>query len=620
MNSIKENKKQKTDIKNTFSIDANTYTLKGDPSRNIGAIIDNKTKYIIPIYQRPYSWEDEQVRKFLSDIFSSYWGNDGHAEEEPMFIGTMQLSEKNGDNEQDIIDGQQRLTTFLILLKVLSLSESYPSNGELQSLTFDWLSTRVDNGEQQQYLKEAIDDDLTFNGKTINRYLKNASLIKDIISEQSKDENDRPLDTERFVKYLFSNIYFVVIETRAGLSKTLQIFDAINTTGLDLNGGDVFKIRMYEYLRDKKNMDESAFDEISCLYQKIDKNNKDRNEKVSDILDILGIYKYILIAKYNLPNALYDYRTETFYEQLFDTIININPWDHFKNNVTDVELSLEEIDKIIDIRYEWEDNWYRTAEDACAYHLIMWSRYKRYWKLFIVFLFRFKEQEHDRNKFFLFTRQLSKLYVIYSIRFHRAVNELHTFTYSLTKELMTKSMDEVIETVNKKIGNLNDHKGWGDFEEAITGDITYNHKVKNIICRLSAMLKEDHQTTDKEEIDRIRKKLFEASVDIEHIQAYHDIKEEQRERIWKEWGNDINSIGNLIVLEERINRSIGNGDYVNKLEQYHKSDYKIVKKVAQEYPQWDLKYCKKRKEKEVNDILGYIFSRTNALIHKTSLK
>ena len=119
MDKIKEIQKTELKVANSFSINANTCTLKHNSQKNGDTIFGRNAKYVIPIYQRPYSWTDEQVRKFLSDIFSSYWGNEGNIVEEPMFIGTMQLSEKNGNNEQDIIDGQQRLTTFLVLLKIL---------------------------------------------------------------------------------------------------------------------------------------------------------------------------------------------------------------------------------------------------------------------------------------------------------------------------------------------------------------------------------------------------------------------------------------------------------------------------------------------------------------------
>lgn len=592
----------------SFSISAKTCTLKYNTQEGKGTIFSNGNKYIIPIYQRPYSWTDEQIRKFLSDIFSSYWGNEGNVAEEPMFIGTMQLSVKNNKNEQDIIDGQQRLTTFLILLKVLQ--HRFPESPELNTITLDWLSTRVSNGKQQEYLSEIIQSNLSFNAETLNPYLKNAFLINEIIEEETKDEEGKPInfEVERFVKHLLSNVYFVVIETKAGLSKTLQIFNAINTTGLDLNGGDIFKIRMYEYLRDKKGKDETAFDEVSRLYQKIDDNNSKLGSNVADIRSILSTYQFILIAKYNLPTTLYTYSTDTFFERLFDTIFKINQWEHFKNNVKNIELSIEEIERVIEVRYEWENNSYRTAEDACAMHFIWWSRYSRYWTLIFVFLYKFKGEQDYWNKMLLFTRQLSKLYMIYSVRFLKSVNEIHTFTFSLIKDIISKSFDEVIESLNKKIGKLENHKGWGDFENALTGDITYNAKIKNIICRLSAMLEEDYKTTDEKKIEQISKALFDSAIDIEHIQSYHDSNGEKREDIWEEWQENINSIGNLMVLEQDINRSISNNPYEIKVQSYPSSIFTIVKNQPVAFSIWNLENCKVRKQKETEKILNYIFN------------
>lgn len=66
----------------TFTINAKTCTLKYNNQEGKATILDNGTKFIIPIYQRPYSWTDEQLRKFISDIFTSFCGNDGKSNEE----------------------------------------------------------------------------------------------------------------------------------------------------------------------------------------------------------------------------------------------------------------------------------------------------------------------------------------------------------------------------------------------------------------------------------------------------------------------------------------------------------------------------------------------------------
>ena len=153
----------------------------------------------------------------------------------------MQLSALNETNEQDIIDGQQRISTFLILLKVLKLN--FPTITELKTLDFNWLETEVNSGKQQEKLQELINIDSQdlIKNDDLNKYVSNAHIISQVLFEQIKQENedDIAFDPLKFIAHLYSNVYFVVIETNASLSKTLQIFDAINTTGLDLNAGDI---------------------------------------------------------------------------------------------------------------------------------------------------------------------------------------------------------------------------------------------------------------------------------------------------------------------------------------------------------------------------------------------
>lgn len=593
------------ELDKTFTISAKTCTLKYNNQEGKATILDNGTKFVIPIYQRPYSWTDEQLRKFISDIFTSFWGNDGISNEEPMFIGTMQLSTKNINNEQDIIDGQQRLTTFLIFIKVLKIK--FPGCEELSKISLDWLSTRVNNGKQQLYLQEVITSDLTFNDETLNPYLKNAYLINELIEEQTKDEEGKSLQFEidKFVRHLLSNVYFVVIETRAGLSKTLQIFNAINTTGLDLNGGDIFKIRMYEYLRDKKGKDETAFDEISKLYHLIDEYNSKLKYNATNITGILSIYQYILVAKYNLPVVLYGYGTDTFYERLFDTILGNQLHDHFRNNVKNVELSIEEINRIVKVRYEWENDWYKTAEDLCCYKLIEHSRYGRYTDLLPVILM-FQNLQYDR---FNFVRLLSRVYFIYSVRFQKSIFDINKWTYELIKEIIKgDSYEAIMSKIKAKISDRNSHNnGYYDLDWFISENLTENAKRKNLICRLSAMLEEDYKTENELQIKKIEKALWGTAIDIEHIQSYHDSNGDKRKDIWDEWQDNINSLGNLMILEQDLNRSISNNPYEVKIDRYQESIFSIVKNQPLYYSDWDLEKCIQRKQKELNKITEYIF-------------
>ena len=95
------------------------------------------------------------------------------------------------------------------------------------------------------------------------------------------------------------SVLLVVIQTNAGLSKTLEIFNIINTTGLDLNGADIFKIRFYEFLTNMREENQEVFDKVSELYEEIDRRNRTGRVK-SSMAEILEMLQPIIVGKYNL--------------------------------------------------------------------------------------------------------------------------------------------------------------------------------------------------------------------------------------------------------------------------------------------------------------------------------
>jgi len=312
-------------------------------------------------------------------------------------------------------------------------------------------------------------------------------------------------------------------------------------------------------------------------------------------------------SKNNLPNVLYSYATTTFFERLFDVIFNINQWDNFAK-AKDIDLSLSEIDQIIEISYQWEEMDYPTVEDACSMNFIWWSRYSRYSILVYIFMFRFNAEADFKSDLFLFIRQLSKLYTIYSIQYQKAINEIHSFTYALIDIINTETVEKIIEFINEKIGTPEIHnQGFYLLNSLISNNLTENRRRKDIVCRLSAMLEEDLKNTNN--IIEISEKLFNGykfPIDIEHIQSYNDENYEEREKIKAEWGDELNSLGNLMVLESSINRSIGNESYAEKIKRYDESEYKIVR----DHPSsWDLERAKNRKKTELEKIITYLFKK-----------
>lgn len=582
-----------------FAIKSYTSTLF-KVNNEYKSVFDTSTKYIIPIYQRPYSWSEKEIIPFINDLFNNYLGIDiSEKSSEPMFIGTMQLSEKKyvdkNEYEQEVIDGQQRLTTLSILLKVLSIK--YQKEKVLKDLKFDWLESRI-NKQQNNYLVNFFKTDSLDSTQVNNKYFINAQIIEETLNElieEREEANEEVIfnfSIEDFCQYLFTKVYFVIIETYAGLSKTLQIFNTINTTGLDLNGGDLFKIRMYEYLTTIKNRENKVFDEISELYEIIDQKNKGNTINKTDINWILAVYKQILISKYNLPNVLYDFGWETFYERLFDTLLGIKEWEHFSKVLDDkFEINLEEIKSLIDVMYDWKPDEIQNPRTWFSYKHIFWSRYSKYWIIVYLISYKYKDDSELNSKVGEMLISLHKLFFIYSIRYARAVNEIHRFMHNVYKTIITKDYDLALSLISKKLESLEKSK----IEADIGGYIADNARKKNLICSLSAFLDELDEATS---IADIEKKVFKEKFDVEHIHATADASIKVEDSLQ-------NSIGNLVLLERNINRSILNKTFSEKKKAYKNSGFASVRKLIKK-DKWEQEEIEERKKQEIEKIIKYL--------------
>jgi len=122
-------------VKDQFTILAQTRTLLKTSNTDYGAILEKDISYKIPIYQRPYSWKELDIEKFLKTI------NKGFEENDPVFIGTMQLTEQDANAIVSVIDGQQRLTTFLMIFKAIDWL--FPNTLDNRQFSLKWLTTDV---------------------------------------------------------------------------------------------------------------------------------------------------------------------------------------------------------------------------------------------------------------------------------------------------------------------------------------------------------------------------------------------------------------------------------------------------------------------------------------------
>jgi hypothetical protein len=595
--------------KEQFSIKAQTYTLLAQGEETKG-ILENR-KYSIPIYQRPYSWDIPQLDRFIKSIVKAY-----KEDQEPYFLGTVQLMPpKEGEDRYKIIDGQQRFTSMLLLFKAFL---SYlPESSQHLSLfkQTDWLETKVNKGEQQQYL-EAVMNDHEGQSEALNIYFRNYRHIQDLLDSLSSKGDDGKQDFEvndAFVNYCLSKLYFVVIETQASLSKTLDIFNTINTAGMDLNGGDLFKIQMFDYLVKYKNGDDKVFNDIDDLYAYIDQVNKDAGKVIATIQSTLYTYKFILISKNATANTLHALGQDRFYEQLFQVLLNDEKIQGFDQSKFKDALDLSHLRKLVKIRTVWEQMIWGADSRSYAHQtymrLIWWSRYGSFWIVDLLYLYRFYTEEgFDEEKFHEFTKLFTKYVLIFSIRYRKIINRAKTFCYALIRDILNEKLNEKKsedDVINKLKGELKNHYYYSpwDFNHLLynlrTNDIFEVTKKKNLLTRISAILEEEQGIGEP----HLHHKYFgKTPIDIEHIQARNPEK-----GLPEEWHADINTLGNLIVLDAHDNKSLQNKKFPEKRERYKGSEFPIVQQFAAEHEEWTVAKCQARTKQEVKKILTFIF-------------
>jgi hypothetical protein len=237
------------------------------------------------------------------------------------------------------------------------------------------IRTKIGGKTQQGYFDEAMAWDGIKPARLdeLNAYIHNLVTIRgQLANDPDLKESGR---MAAFAEYLLSRVYFVVIETRAGLSKTLQIFNAINTAGMDLNGGDVFKIRFYEYLRslDRHSEEKGVFDRVAALYTTIDEGNKAAGKPVTSMEQILSIARHYVATEASLAQSTRLTAGPTFFDHFFDVSLAMGEREGFhRQKCQNFRLTTELFEKLITLRFDWEQTWAAFGPEARAMNAFIW--------------------------------------------------------------------------------------------------------------------------------------------------------------------------------------------------------------------------------------------------------
>ena len=585
--------------------------------------LNERERYSIPIYQRPYSWEEKNIKDFLASIFDAFKEvNEIKSETnaKSVFFGTIQLDLNKDDNTLDIVDGQQRLTTFLLFLDLLQRNEINPKEYIDCSMVI-----------KSEKLKEVLNDDNIKN--TSSKYYENRKLLKKEVEHFEKEFKDKNEFYTELKNFVLDNVYFVqLITEEMDLSEVVSVFNTINTTGLDLNATDIFKVRYYNYLRgiDKT---KDWLEEINSCYQSID----DSNEKLGkdgrtdqtkfDMGWVLDIYKHIICAEFGWGFSEVSKSNEKFFDELFkgtkleeQSDLSVLEFSTFKHIV-------EEFIKywrwIEDVRYDGTHH--EIAKEIFSIYMVEKTRYKRYWTIpFVVAYFRAKGKgwsdyyiDSLRVNMYMF-----RFFLIYTVVNDRVINSVQNKVCDECFKWFKKdSTNKIIENIKDMLWSpvrSKDHEPKEDFYTTIKSGLFYNASRVRLVCILSGLLDEVANLGESficqgNEIviseQEIYEKFFHYAIyeknknpyDIEHIRARNNFSDNS---------DEFNGIGNLVVLDSHINKSIQDNVVSKKITEYKNSQYAAVRiEFMKEYENlgdWDIEAVRKRAKKEIEKIESFM--------------
>jgi uncharacterized protein with ParB-like and HNH nuclease domain len=257
--------------------------------------------YVVPDYQREYIWQEKEVLQLLEDIDEQIGSTSEY------FIGTILVSPTDIRNHYEVIDGQQRLTTFFLLLCALR----HIFTGDISSTAITGListsyTTREGNTETTLKLDPRYENasdlmqkivDLNAAPETTRTGVLSSGIgsfgsLENLLNAYStiyrflENNYDELAERKKYWGYLATSVVFIQISTDVG--SALKIFETINERGIGLNPMDLLKNLLF------KQVHPAEFTALKNEWKKITAPLEKRKEKP------LRFLRYFLMANYRI--------------------------------------------------------------------------------------------------------------------------------------------------------------------------------------------------------------------------------------------------------------------------------------------------------------------------------
>ncbi|MEI0487657.1 DUF262 domain-containing HNH endonuclease family protein [Brachyspira intermedia] len=542
---------------------------------------NNNFYYSIPLYQRDYSWKKENISEFITDIFEAYQDYIKNNNTNYFFGSVITVMDNEDNNKYNLIDGQQRLTTFILFLKILENDfnetcfkeinkASEVEKDDLSQLRLwirDCLWVKKDK-ELCKLTSEKSNDTIIITKilsgedikKTESRLCDNYDILLKLYNDLKNDYEDN-FKLIKFINFILKNIEFVKVETTSRDS-ALKIFSILNTRGLELTSTDIIKAEaMNDIDVNKHKYFESKWRELE---------NKSKEYKIT--LETLFRY-YITMYK---PDSIKGTNNENI-KEIWKNRNKLEAIEEFEEFVSCYEYILK-----IKNSYIW-----------CLRHLLIMGKNSYTW---IPALVSMKFYGYSENDIIDVAKFLVKWHWIHLINGY-TIEKIKSFNFSIIKAI--KNHNTKIEVCN--------------LQPRI---ITHDRQDLNLLCKnlcenlrnydlynqkwAKAFIYFIHNTT----LLTITKDMFDieftAKLTFEHIYPQNPKEDE-----WIKCSDENkHKLGNLTLLPSRDN-IIASNDINKKISIYKSKLFMYTPELSEDDPWTDEKIASRTNEL-LKDFCKYI--------------
>jgi len=486
-----------------------------------------------------------------------------------------------------IVDGQQRLTTFSLLVCAIRDLESLPpDNKNVESI----LTTYDRTGDSVRTLHLLEKDDAAYE----KVYLGNA---QDVDSDHPIREcydgfidKLTPLSSEERIELLANAVHNVnlVRTTCGGMSAAYQVFQTQNERGLELTPLNLSKTKLLEE-SSKIGIDE---EEVRSRWQNIC-DELEQNDRVSSAAPRRAITHYLIVDEmYSTPVRI---TTKDFYNSFVNALDKHNGEKEIRKFIKKLEDYTQEY---IDIHEEAVTKYRRDMRDEINRRMKFFQSKNAHAPIVLLYLV---ENVDDSERMNSLLRQLTKLNVRLNLQDAKSANH-------------RDSMYQVVQRLKQE-----NPANW----EGIINDLTKKRTVED--SQLKELLRTrqlPHSEFTREMLRELEEEYYRAGrsanqvnlnkVELEHI-APKSVFGAKKYSMWEPiFDNDPDKfelyksrIGNLTLLEGNPNSSIGNGTFDEKRDTYSKSEIEMTNKIPKSHENWGYSDIEERTSTIADDIVTY---------------